>query len=110
MAALDLTSASSRRMSLLLKCVPVLAFLVSIGVVQNTVSVGPIRAPYPGFKDIQFDLLFKKIIHSLTHSCINVVMHVFCRVRVMNKTKPLSAFMELQSYWEKYTINKQKDQ
>lgn len=38
--------------SLLVKCVPTLAFLLSIGVTQDTISVGPTRGPDPVFRDI----------------------------------------------------------
>lgn len=49
MEALGFTSASYTCIYLLLKCVPALAFLVSTGMAHDTVSVGPIRTPYPVF-------------------------------------------------------------
>lgn len=47
----------------------VLAFLVSMGVTQDTISVGPSRGPYPVFKNIHIDL-FKN--DSFTYSFIHV--------------------------------------
>ena len=88
-----------------MKCVPALAFLVSAGVNQDTVSVGPPREPYPVFKDFNSTCLkdIHSFIHSFFHSCTqHAVMHVHyvpgCGLvleTVTNKTEQLSAFMEL---------------
>lgn len=54
MEAHDLHLPSYRYVSLLVKCVPVLVFLVSIGVTLDIDSVGPTRGFYPILKDIHF--------------------------------------------------------
>lgn len=65
-----------RLISLLVKCMPVLAFLVSTGVNQDTVSVGPTREPYPVFK--AFNLISLKDIHSFIHSFMHSTCGVAC--------------------------------